>query len=326
MAMTGRLAPGFCNRIRLRGLYRGRWLVRSRDLQKDEPRVSFAGSVVPDVFDPNDPFSVSEARQFCNLLFASAGAPAGGQLVGSGWRDLETTIRRALEHGEIAVVSESAKSEVRSEVRYQVAAAATRRSKGHAWRVHRGTHQFLIVRRGDLLPGEQPVRGQELRDVVESLLAPDARTAAAAILSSLQNGGEGRQAAAGDFRGRLNAAFQSGVLVLVASTRDGGGGGSAAGKAADAGASASSASGADRTRDASTKTHWIEFRFIDITCDEPVSGVPVEVILANGAKDQRQTDADGVIRYDDTAQGDCTLRFDWKDVPMENAYSLVSIE
>ena len=319
MAMTGRLAPGFSKRVPLKGVHRGRWLVRTRDLQKDEPRVPFAGSIVPDVFDPNDPFSVSEARQFCNLLFASAGPPAGGQLLETGWRDLESTIRRALEHGEIAVVSESAKSEVR----YKVTAAATRGSKGHAWHVHGGTHPFLIVQRGDLLPGEQPVHGQELRDVVESLLLPDARTPAAAILSSLQNGGAGRQSAAGDFRARLNAAFQNGALVLVASKRNAGGGGSAADKAADA---SSSATGADRSQDASARAHWIEFRVVDITCDQPVPSVPVEVILANGAKDRRQTDADGVIRYDDTTPGDCALRFDWKDVRLENAYLFVSID
>jgi len=81
-------------------------LVRAWDLQGGEERFPFVGNVVPDLLDPNDFFRLQQAAAFCESFAGYFGPVGGGHLLNKDWRDLECRIQRALESGEIALISE----------------------------------------------------------------------------------------------------------------------------------------------------------------------------------------------------------------------------
>jgi hypothetical protein len=324
MSIVGRPLVPFSSCVRLRGLHTGRYLVRASDLQGGEERIVFVGNLVPDVLDPSDLFNVREALAFCESLSGYFGPAIGGCLTDSRWRDLEGRIRRGLQSGEIVLISGNA----RRNAPYRVHSAAISRAKGVAWEVYGTAKDFLIVRRGDLLPGEQPARSAEIREIIESLAAPEARMTVQEILKSSRDAGlhpagagfasgEKKVAPTGDLRARLEVAFQSGELVLVALKRHAGGG---------AVVDEAQQESQDTSREAATNTHWIEFRVVDVTTGNPVPDLPLEVILANSSKQKCKTNQDGAIRFDDTTPGDCALLADAKDIRLEEAYAFVAVE
>src|SRR5581483_6006060 len=199
------LPPG--RRLRLRGLYAGKCLARVQDLSGGEERLPFSGRVIPDIFDPQDPYSTNQALAFFSSLSGYLGSAAGAGCSHTGRSDLERGIRQALDAREIVVISEA----VEATLKYKVAPVAISRPRGTAWKVSGGADAFLIVRRKDLLPGERPMRDVEIREVIESLLSPGARPAAAEILGSLQGGSRDAASEKGAMRTRLAAAFRTGA-------------------------------------------------------------------------------------------------------------------
>jgi hypothetical protein len=66
------------------------------------------GNLVPDVLAPNDFCRLRQAAAFCESLPGYFGPFGSGHPSDSHWRDLERRIRRALECGEIVLISEDA--------------------------------------------------------------------------------------------------------------------------------------------------------------------------------------------------------------------------
>lgn len=124
-----------------------------------------------------------------------------------------------------------------------------------------------------------------------------------------------------DLGAAIRRALESGEIVVIAVEPDirESGGGAPPVEAADDGQSGGA-------RNATTKSHWIEFQVIDIATSKPIPAVQLEVILADASKQKCKTDGSGSIRFDDTTPGDCTLLCDWKNVRLEDAYALVAVE
>jgi hypothetical protein len=288
----------------LTGLHKNWVLIHRRDLRAGEKVARYTGNVAPDVFDPGNPSSISEALLWIRTLTPHLQLPqsAPEQRV-----YIANQIRGALERGDLVMVSCQADL---SEIRF---AAPQERGGGIAWPVNVSSNRYWVSRKEHALPGDMVVQAGEMNKIVNGLLERTTSANLPELLELLKD--TAARPAKGrpdirELRSRLQAAFRSGEIVVIREMFTGGGGGSGNSKdAVESDSSADDRAGSPLSAGKSTQTHWIEIRLVG-SDGQPVPSEQYRIQLPTGEFAEGNLDNDGRARVDGIPNpGTCQVTF-----------------
>src|SRR5581483_5846501 len=145
----------------LSGLYRDWVLVRRADLRAGEETARCNVNIVPDVFNPGDPFTLAELMQWSRAFASQFQLPwsAAEQRT-----YLERQITGALERGDLVMVRRH------PDVSEIQVSAPQRRGGGNAWRVNVSTDTCWVTRKEHVLHGDTVIDVGETEKIIKGLL------------------------------------------------------------------------------------------------------------------------------------------------------------
>ena len=278
---------------RPRGLH-GHKVIHRRDLRDGDEAVRFIGNLIPDVFDPNNAFSVHDALEMCRAIGADfphrvLSAPAQRTY-------LEHHLSRALERGELVMISGEA---VVGELDVAVPQI---RGNGKAWRIGSGETALWILRREHIRPGERIVKTGNRSSIIDALLKRTDREKMAEIRKLVDIGSS--EHSVQELRRRLDLALSLGEIVLVRGPGD-----SVSANFESVGQAAEKEHSVFTPSPRLQPTHWIEIRLIGED-GNPIPEEEYRIHLPSGEPAEGRLDKNGWARVDGIPTGGtCKVTF-----------------